>query len=322
MGIYAVIKTGGKQYRVSPGDVVRVEKLPSGTGSTVEIADVFLFVNGAEIAVGTPTVANVRVIAEVVEEGRGEKIRIFKKRRRKHYQKSMGHRQYYSELRINEIVQGDRRYRADNAEKPELGTRGKPVVKPVAAPPAPKAVAAKPAPATVTDPPPVSPPPIPDSPFAVVSQPVAREINRAPTGTEDMATAVPPTGDREGDLSNTATPGPETTTARAEVEDTRGAPPRPLPPDPLPVSSAPNKEEETRRRYRFFFWLWPLAALLGLLLATVGWLLRGEKEPSAARAPVEATPAGQPTRRPPIKEIKVSKPERASTLSVPEQPPD
>mgnify|MGYP001577679917 CR=1 FL=1 len=320
MGIYAVIKTGGKQYRVSPGDVVQVEKLPSGPGSTVEIGDVFLFVNGADVVVGNPIVANVRVIAEVVEEGRGEKILIFKKRRRKHYQKSMGHRQHYTALRISEIIQGDRSYRADSADKPGQGNRGKPVVAPVAAAPARKAVAAPPAPATVTSPPPVSPPPVPDTqPVAPPPRPIANEHNRTPIGANEMATPALPAGDREGDGSNGATPGPEATVA--DVDSMRGVPSRPFSPGPLPApddsSAAPNAG--TPRRNLLY---WSLAALLGLLLAIVGWLFKGDKAPPAGRAPVEATPAEQPPRRPPIKEIKVRKPERAPAPSMPSQPPD
>jgi len=73
-----VIKTGGKQYRVSPGDVVQVEKLSAAPGEAVEITDVFMLVKDEDVAIGNPTVANVRVIAEVVTQARGEKIRIFK----------------------------------------------------------------------------------------------------------------------------------------------------------------------------------------------------------------------------------------------------
>lgn len=106
MTIYAVIKTGGKQYKVAPGDVVRVEKLAVATGAMVEIREVYLVANAQGITTGNPIISNARVVAEVVGEGRDKKILVFKKRRRKGYQKTIGHRQYFTTLRINEIALG------------------------------------------------------------------------------------------------------------------------------------------------------------------------------------------------------------------------
>ena len=102
--MYAVIKTGGKQYRVAEGDVLRVEKLPAEAGSTVEIDQVLMVTNGDDVKIGAPLVAGGKVTATVNGHGRGDKIRIVKFRRRKHSRKQMGHRQDYTELKITGIV--------------------------------------------------------------------------------------------------------------------------------------------------------------------------------------------------------------------------
>jgi large subunit ribosomal protein L21 len=102
--MYAVIRTGGKQYRVAAGQQLRVEKLVADVGAEISIGEV-LMVGGEGDAtrVGTPTVAGASVSATVVEHGLGDKVRIFKMRRRKHYKKSQGHRQAYTEIRITGI---------------------------------------------------------------------------------------------------------------------------------------------------------------------------------------------------------------------------
>src|SRR5687767_4563000 len=103
--MYAIIRTGGKQYRVQSGEQLRVEALAAEVGSTVSIEDVLLVGTGEDVKVGAPLVSGAKVKATVVSHGRGEKLRIFKLRRRKHYQKTQGHRQAYTELRIDDIVQ-------------------------------------------------------------------------------------------------------------------------------------------------------------------------------------------------------------------------
>ena len=102
--MYAVIETGGKQYRVSEGDVVRVESLPSSVGDEVSISEVHLVADGEKVQVGTPTVQGASVTGTVVEEGRGRKVIAFKKKRRKGYKRKIGHRQNYTALRIDKIV--------------------------------------------------------------------------------------------------------------------------------------------------------------------------------------------------------------------------
>jgi large subunit ribosomal protein L21 len=104
--MYAIIKTGGKQYRVQSGEQLRVEALSADVGSTVSIDEVLLVGSGDGIKVGAPFVSGAKVKATVLAHGRGDKVRIFKLRRRKHYQKTQGHRQSYTELRIDDIVQG------------------------------------------------------------------------------------------------------------------------------------------------------------------------------------------------------------------------
>ena len=104
--MYAVIKSGGKQYRVESGKQVRVESLAADVGAAVAFEEVLLVGAGDKVKVGAPLVSGAQVKATVVSHGRGDKVKIFKLRRRKHYQKTQGHRQSYTELRIDDIVQG------------------------------------------------------------------------------------------------------------------------------------------------------------------------------------------------------------------------
>ena len=101
--MYAVIQTGGKQYRVSEGDTVKVEKLDADEGASVDIDSVLMVADGDDIKVGTPFVDGGKVTATIKSHGRGKKIEIMKFRRRKHHQKKTGHRQYYTELEITGI---------------------------------------------------------------------------------------------------------------------------------------------------------------------------------------------------------------------------
>ena len=102
--MYAVVKTGGKQYKVAPGAKLKVEQIPADVGAEVILDQVLLVGDGEAVRLGQPTVTGATVKATVVAHGRGEKIRIFKMRRRKHYQKHQGHRQNYTELQIDAIV--------------------------------------------------------------------------------------------------------------------------------------------------------------------------------------------------------------------------
>lgn len=98
--MYAVVKTGGKQYRVSAGEKLKVEQLTADIGAEVVLDQVLLVADGEDVRMGAPLVDGVSVTAKVVAHGRGEKIRIFKMRRRKHYRKTQGHRQNFTEIEI------------------------------------------------------------------------------------------------------------------------------------------------------------------------------------------------------------------------------
>ena len=104
--MYAIIKSGGKQYRVQSGEQLRVETLAAEVGAAVAFDQVLMVGAGDAVRVGAPLVAGAQVKATVLAHGRGDKVRIFKLRRRNHYQKSQGHRQNYTEVRIDDIVAG------------------------------------------------------------------------------------------------------------------------------------------------------------------------------------------------------------------------
>jgi len=102
--MYAVVKTGGKQYRITPGEKLKVEQIAADVGAEVVLDQVLMVGEGDSVRLGQPTIAGATVKATVVSHGRGDKVEIFKMRRRKHYQKHQGHRQNYTELKIDSIV--------------------------------------------------------------------------------------------------------------------------------------------------------------------------------------------------------------------------
>jgi len=101
--MFAVVKTGGKQYKVAQGDVIQVEKLPAEVGKTVELGEVLMVCDGSKIAVGSPTVAGAKVAAEVVAQNRTGKLIIFKKKRRQNYRRKKHQRQEFTVLKITAI---------------------------------------------------------------------------------------------------------------------------------------------------------------------------------------------------------------------------
>ncbi len=100
---YAVLRSGGKQVRVSPGQALWVEKLPGGVGEQIELSEVLLVGGDGSTKIGTPTVAGARVVATILGQGLGEKITIFKQKRRKRYRRKQGHRQDYTQIRVERI---------------------------------------------------------------------------------------------------------------------------------------------------------------------------------------------------------------------------
>jgi len=102
--MYAVVKTGGKQYKVSEGDVINIEKLAGEIGDTVELDQVLLIANAENVKIGNPLVPDAKVIGSVVRQQKAKKITIFKSKRRKGYRKKQGHRQHETKLKINQII--------------------------------------------------------------------------------------------------------------------------------------------------------------------------------------------------------------------------
>jgi len=330
MAIYAVIKTGGKQYRVAPGDVVKVEKLGIASGGTVEISEVYLIADDHDITVGHPTIANARVVAEVVGEGRGEKIITFKKKRRKGYQRTIGHRQYFTTLRISAIALGDHVYKAQATVSRPDAPRTKPAAP--ARPMPTKADLPKPSAAKFVEapkaPPPKEPAPTQAQTPADRAPPVSVPDVRGRDAVAEPAPAQPPSTPPEP-----VTAAPETISpmappasrmATTEFETVRppeaGAePPRTHTPA-IPQPEADQTRTYTKR------WYWLVAAAVALLLGA-GWVLLRDL---GRRAPQDAVPAvAQPKEAPPppkarkpVQEVKIKKPTAGAAPSAPVQPPD
>jgi large subunit ribosomal protein L21 len=102
--MYAVIQSGGKQYRVQPGETVVLEKLPGEAGEAVEFGEVLLLADDEQVAVGRPLVEGARVTGEIVEQGLGEKLIVYKFKRRKNYRRKTGHRQEYTAVKISQVL--------------------------------------------------------------------------------------------------------------------------------------------------------------------------------------------------------------------------
>ena len=102
--MYAIFKTGGKQFKVSPGDVIRVEKIDGEKGAEVELKEVLFFADGETVMMGQPFLPNVKVVGEILGQHRGPKVTVFKMKRRKGYRKKQGHRQSFTSLKIKEIA--------------------------------------------------------------------------------------------------------------------------------------------------------------------------------------------------------------------------
>jgi len=122
--MFAVIRTGGKQYRVAPNDVIKVERLPGAAGEVIELAEVLMLGDGAKVTVGAPLVGGACVGASVIAQGQGDKVLVFKKKRRHNYRRKNGHRQDLTILRITEIL--------TDGQKPSKTVEAKPAAAPKA----------------------------------------------------------------------------------------------------------------------------------------------------------------------------------------------
>ncbi len=145
--MFAVVKTGGKQYRVAANDIIAVEKLEAEPGATVELTDVLMVGDDAAQTAGTPLVAGATVAAEVVKQTRAKKVVVFKKKRRKDYRRTLGHKQHLTVLRITEILTDGKKPTKRAAAKAETKAEVKPAATAAdeAAAETPKAEAKKPA---------------------------------------------------------------------------------------------------------------------------------------------------------------------------------
>ena len=101
--MHAIIQTGGKQYQISPGDIVRVEKIPGQKGDQIELPKVLYYVEGEQVLIGSPYLGNIKVVGEILDQRRAKKVIVFKMKRRKGYHKRQGHRQSFTTVRIKEI---------------------------------------------------------------------------------------------------------------------------------------------------------------------------------------------------------------------------
>jgi large subunit ribosomal protein L21 len=122
--MFAIVKTGGKQYRVGPGDQIVVERIAGDVGAEVALDEVLAISDGELNALGTPTVANASVRAKIVQQPRGTKVLVFKKKRRKNYRRKRGHRQELTVLRIEEISRGATAVAPDSGEAPVIASDG------------------------------------------------------------------------------------------------------------------------------------------------------------------------------------------------------
>ena len=102
--MYAVVKTGGKQYKVKEGDIIEIEKISGNVGDTIELKEVLLIAHSDTFKIGQPVVPDAKVVGSVVRQEKAKKVIIFKSKRRKGYQKKQGHRQRYTKLKINQII--------------------------------------------------------------------------------------------------------------------------------------------------------------------------------------------------------------------------
>lgn len=308
MSVYAVIHTGGKQYRVSPGDVVQVEKLAAQPGEKIELDRVYLLAHDGRIFAGNPVLKSTRVVAQVLDQDRGEKIIVFKHRRRKGYRKTAGHRQAFTELKILEIVHEGASYQKQ-PEKPQQSQ------KPVAAAAAPvvkKADAAKQQ-ATAKKKP---------EKQAAETAPAPRQPEKPKPAEQRVApesAPVPPASAPEG------TPKAEPFVPAAPSRE----PEKSLPParpakeaQPLPIGREERPSADKRGPWWIIGAIIAALALLGLLLFT--WLSTGSKPGPGTLQETGNKPAPEKKikAKPLVRDVKMKETAPVDKPATPAQPPD
>jgi large subunit ribosomal protein L21 len=305
MSVYAVIHTGGKQYRVSPGDVVQVEKLAAQPGEKIEIDRVYLLAHDGRISTGTPVLKSTRVVAQVLGQDRGEKIIIFKHRRRKGYRNTTGHRQSFTELKIIEIIHEGASYQKQ-PEKPQQSQ------KPAAAPTTPavkKSDAAK-------------------QQAAAKKKPEKQAAEPAPRHSEKPKIAEQRVAPESAPIPPASAP-VETPKAEPFVPAAPSREPeKPLPPArraeeaiPLPISQEEKPSADKRVPWWIIGAIIAALALLGLLL------FLGSDRPSPGPGTRQET-GGKPTPekkikpKPPVRDVKMKETAPVDKPATPAQPPD
>ncbi len=305
MSIYAVIHTGGKQYRVSPGDVVRVEKLTAQPGEKIEIDRVYLLAHDGGITAGNPVLKSTRVLAQVLDQDRGRKIIIFKHRRRKGYRKTTGHRQSFTELKILEIIH-------EGASYQEQPGKQKQPQKPAAV-------------ATAT---------------AVKKADTAKEQTAAKKKPEKPVVAPAPREPEkpkpaEQRIDPEAVPvvpaaGPERTPKTEPVVPAQSSPEpeKPLPPAEPTVEAKPlptGREEKQSTDRRVPWWI--IGAIIAALTLLGLLLFNGGNRPAPGPETRQET-AGKPAQekkekaKPPVRDVKIKKTAPVDRPATPAQPPD
>lgn len=305
MSIYAVIHTGGKQYRVSPGDVVRVEKLTAQPGEKIEIDRVYLLAHDGGITAGNPVLKSTRVVAQVLDQDRGKKIIIFKHRRRKGYRKTIGHRQSFTELKILEIVHEGASYQ----EQPEKQKQSQKPATAATAPAIKKTDAAKQQTATNK------------KPEKQAAAPAAREPEKPKPAEQRVAPEAAPVAPAAG---------PERTQKAEPFVPAAPSPEleKPLPPAEPPVEAKPlptGREEKPSTDRRGPWWI--IGAIIAAL-ALLGLLLfNGRNRPSPGPETRQETGGKsaqekQDKAKPPVRDVKIKKTAPVDKPAAPAQPPD
>ncbi len=319
MSVYAIIHTGGKQYRVSPGDVVRVEKLTAQPGEKIELDQVYLLALDGRITAGDPVLKNARVVTQVLGQDRGEKLIIFKHRRRKGYRKTIGHRQYFTELKVIEIIHEGASYQVQpekqrQSQKAAVVPTAQPVKKDDAAKQ--QRTAKK---KSETQPVSAMKPETEKTPPAArhSEKPKPAEQGIAPESTPVPHAAAPEISPKE-EPTVSAAPPREPEKAQTAVQ---AAPEE----KPQRIEQVGRPASETASDKRRSWWI--IAAIIAALaLLVLVLLIRGNRPspgPETRQETVSKPVLERPSKpKPPVRDVKTKKTAPVDKPSAPAQPPD